>query len=246
MACGNPRESLELIKYVSIASTQDTARQLAFGSHPLPFAVLAQTQSRGRGRLGRHWYSPQGGLWLTIALHVPSPESVRQAALVAASSVAHALQALTAREALVKWPNDLLLGRKKVCGILAETLVFPSRTVLLVGIGINVNNTIDGIASPLATSLTDELNSSVNTDDLSTSIVTEVDRDVSTLAEQGFSPFRPWLQAHLALVGEIVTVEFNGQRETGSVLGLSETGALLLADANGLAREVDAGSVYYW
>ena len=234
------------MRYVSVTSTQDTARQLVLGSHPLPFAVMAQTQSRGRGRLGRHWQSPQGGLWFTIALHVPSSESVRQAALVAAFSVAHSLRTLTSLETLVKWPKDLLLRRKKVCGILAETLVFPSRTALLVGIGINANNTIDEIASPRATSLSQELNHSVNTDDLLASVMMEVDQDVSTLAEQGFSPFQPWLQSHLALVGETVTVEFNGQRETGGVLGLSETGALLLADVNGLVREVDAGSVYCW
>lgn len=181
-----------------------------------------------------------------MALDVPSSESVRQAALVAAFSVAHVLQTLTTLEVLVKWPNDLLLGRKKVCGILAETLVFPARTALLVGIGINANNTTDEIISPRATSLSQELNHSVNTDDLLASIMTEVEHDISTLAEQGFSPFHPWLQAHLAFVGETVTVEFNGQRETGSVLSLSETGALLLADVNGLVKEVDAGSVYCW
>jgi BirA family biotin operon repressor/biotin-[acetyl-CoA-carboxylase] ligase len=177
---------------------------------------------------------------------VPSSESVRQAALVAAFSVAHVLQTLTTLETLVKWPNDLLVRRKKVCGILAETLVFPTRAVLLVGIGINANNRIDEIASPRATSLSQELNHSVNADDLLASVMMEVDQDVSTLAEQGFSPFQPWLQSHLALVGETVTVEFNGQKETGRVLGLSETGALLLADENGLVREVDAGSVYCW
>jgi BirA family biotin operon repressor/biotin-[acetyl-CoA-carboxylase] ligase len=56
---------MEVLRYSVIPSTQDLARQLALGSHRLPFAVLAQTQSRGRGRLGRDWLSPEGGLWLT-------------------------------------------------------------------------------------------------------------------------------------------------------------------------------------
>jgi BirA family biotin operon repressor/biotin-[acetyl-CoA-carboxylase] ligase len=237
---------MELIRYVSVASTQDTARQLVLASHRLPFTVLAQTQSRGRGRLGKQWSSAPGGLWLTVALRVPSAESVRQAALVTAFSIGHALQTAAPLEISVKWPNDLLIKRKKICGILAETLVLPGETTLLLGIGVNANNTIDDRVLPRATSLKDELNRSVNTDCLLGVIMTRVDQDIASLAERGFSAFLPWLQSHLALVGETVAIEINDQQEHGRVKGLSETGALLLTDVNGLIREVDAGSIYSW
>ncbi|MHB8070923.1 MAG: biotin--[acetyl-CoA-carboxylase] ligase [Candidatus Cryosericum sp.] len=237
---------MELLRYESIGSTQDTARQLVLDSHPLPFAVLAQTQSNGRGRLGKKWQSSRGGLWITIALDVPSAEVVQEAALVAAFAVAHAVQTLTAVEMQVKWPNDLLVGRRKVCGILAEALILPETTTLLLGIGINANNPVDEASTPRATSLKDELNRPVSVEDLSTAVITEVNRGIDILTRQGFSPFQPWLESRLALMGESITVEFNGQRECGRVRGISKTGALLLADSNGLVREVDAGSVYCW
>jgi len=181
-----------------------------------------------------------------MALRVPSAESVRQAALVAAFSTAHALQTVAPLEVSVKWPNDLLVKRKKICGILAETLVLPDRTILLLGIGVNVSNTIDDKALPRATSLTNELHRHVHTDGLLSAIMAQADQDVTSLAERGFSVFLPWLQSHLALVGETVAIELNDQRECGRVQGLSETGALLLTDVNGLIREADAGSIYSW
>ena len=110
----------------------------------------------------------------------------------------------------------------------------------------NPNNTIDDRVLPRATSLKDELNRSVNTDCLLGVIMTRVDQDIASLAERGFSAFLPWLQSHLALVGETVAIEINDQQEHGRVKGLSETGALLLTDVNGLIREVDAGSIYSW
>jgi BirA family biotin operon repressor/biotin-[acetyl-CoA-carboxylase] ligase len=237
---------MEVLRYSVIPSTQDLARQLALGSHRLPFAVLAQTQSRGRGRLGRDWLSPEGGLWLTVALDVPSAEAIRQAALVAAFAVAHALLAISGLQMYVKWPNDLLVRRRKVCGILAETLVQPAKTTLLLGMGINVNNSVDENCSLQATSLNNELKHTVSLDDLTAAVIAEVECDIAILIQRGFTPFQPWIQSHLALLGETITVEFNGQRESGRVEGLSSTGALLLADKDSLVKEVDAGSVYYW
>ncbi len=144
---------MELLAYPNIASTQDTARQIALDGHSLPFAVIAETQSEGRGRRGREWNSPPGGLWLTLALAVPSPEAVRQSAMVAAHAVAAVVLVETGVRTLVKWPNDLLVKRRKVCGILAETLVRPGTTILLVGIGVNVNNVVLSDQLPHATSL---------------------------------------------------------------------------------------------
>ncbi len=237
---------MEVLRYSKIPSTQDTARRLALGSRHLPFAIVAQTQSEGRGRVGRSWLSPEGGLWLTVAIDVPSAQTVRQAALAAAFAVAHAVLTTTNVQTYIKWPNDLLIGRQKVCGILAEALVQSATTILLLGIGINVNNSIDERCLQRATSLKDELNHAVDLDVLATTVIAEVERNMETLIQQGFSPFRQWVQSHLALLGETITVEFNDQRESGRVEGLSSTGALLLADDNGLVREVDAGSVYEW
>lgn len=237
---------MELLTYSNVASTQETARQIARDGHSLPFAVSAETQSEGRGRLGKSWNSPPGGLWLTLALDVPSAETVRQSAMVAAHAVASALSSETGVRTFVKWPNDLLVKRRKVCGILAETLVQPEMTTLLVGIGINVNNMVLPEQLPRATSLREELGRNLDVQRLAASILNMVELDMNTLILQGFDAFGPWMDANLALRNELITVKFNDQQESGRVIGLSRTGALLLKNPDGSHKEVDAGSVYEW
>ena len=237
---------MELVTYSNIASTQDTARQMALDGHLLPFAVIAETQSAGRGRRGKSWDSPQGGLWLTLALAVPSPQAIRQSAMVAALGVASVVLTETGVRTLIKWPNDLLVKRRKVCGILAETLVRPGTTTLLVGIGLNVNNAVPPDQLSHVTSLRGELGRTIDVLPLCASILNMVERDISSLILRGFDIFSPWMDANLALRGELVTVEFNDQRESGRITGLSKTGALLLKSPDGSLTEVDAGSVYNW
>lgn len=237
---------MELLTYSNLASTQETARQIARDGHSLPFAVSAETQSEGRGRLGKSWNSPPGGLWLTLAFAVPSAETVRQSAMVAAHAVASALSSEAGVHTLVKWPNDLLIKRLKVCGILAETLVQPETTTLLIGIGINVNNMVLPEQLPRATSLRGELGRNLDVQRLTASILNMVELDMNTLILQGFDTFSPWMDANLALRNELITVKFNDQQESGRVTGLSKTGALLLKNPDGSLKEVDAGSVYEW
>jgi BirA family biotin operon repressor/biotin-[acetyl-CoA-carboxylase] ligase len=146
----------------------------------------------------------------------------------------------------VKWPNDLLVERRKVCGILAETLVQSGTTILLVGIGVNVNNIVPPDQLPRAASLMGELGHSIDLQRLRESVLNMVELDIDTLILRGFDVFRHWMDANLALRDELVTVEFNDQRESGHVAGLSRTGALLLKNPDGSLTEVDAGSLYDW
>jgi BirA family biotin operon repressor/biotin-[acetyl-CoA-carboxylase] ligase len=237
---------MELLTYSNIASTQDTARQIALDGHLLPFAVIAEVQSQGRGRRGKGWDSPKGGLWLTLALDVPSAEAVRQSAMVTAHAVARAVLTETGIRTLVKWPNDLLVRRRKVCGILAETLAQPETTILLLGIGINVNNVVLPDQLPRAASLRGELGCSLDLQHLRASILSMVEQDLRVFILHGFDTFVPWMNANLALRDELVTVQFNAQTESGRVAGLSRTGALLLENPDGSLKEVDAGSIYDW
>jgi len=231
---------------MNLGSTQDTARQIALDGHVLPFAVIAEVQSRGRGRQGKNWDSPAGGLWITLALAVPSAEAVSQSAMVTAHAVASVVLNETGIRVLVKWPNDLLVNRRKVCGILAETLVQCEATTLLVGIGLNVNNIMRNDQFPRASSLSEELGHSLDTHRLRATILSMAEQDLRTLILLGFEAFAPWMNANLALRGEVVTVEFNDERESGRVAGLSGTGALLLESPDGSIKQVGAGSIYDW
>jgi len=237
---------MKVFTYKEAASTQEAARQAVNDGEHLPFAVVAETQVAGRGRGSHSWKSPPGGLWLTLALTVPEIEVVRQAAMVAAHAVSSAIERETSLATQVKWPNDLLCGDRKVCGILAESLVLSGAATLLIGVGLNVNNPRLPEQLPRMTSLSEELGHPVSLERLTTLVLDLLLTDMQQLAQQGFSQFYVWIMDHLALRGRQVAVEFNGQCHDGTLIGISPAGSLLLEDGTGLALTIDAGSIYEW
>ena len=237
---------MKVLTYKELTSTQDAARKATSDGEHLPFAVVAEKQVAGRGRSGRHWVSPPGGLWLTLALAVPEIEIVRQAAMAAAHAVSIAIERETSLATLVKWPNDLLCGDRKVCGILAESLLLPDTNTLLLGVGLNVNNPRLPEQLPRMTSLQDELGHHVSLERLTALVPDLLFTDILELAQHGFGPFYGWIMDHLALRGQEVGVDFNGQHDKGILVGISPTGSLLLKDGPEPARAIDAGSIYEW
>ena len=131
-----------LYVYDHVSSTNDVAFDLAEQGAPAGTTVLAEQQSHGRGRLGRHWYSPLGvGIWCSLILRPKIPPSASLLiTMLGAVSVAEVIEEQVALRARLKWPNDVLIDGKKVCGVLSETRVQGDRLRFVVlGIGINVN-----------------------------------------------------------------------------------------------------------
>ena len=122
------------------ASTNDEARRLAAQGAPEGTVVVAESQSAGRGRLGRSWHSPPGrGIYLSLVVRPREPvELVGRYALVAAVACCEACRALAGERAILKWPNDVLVDGRKVAGILAETRSAGLGVELVLGIGVNV------------------------------------------------------------------------------------------------------------
>ncbi|HMG37189.1 MAG TPA: biotin--[acetyl-CoA-carboxylase] ligase [Blastocatellia bacterium] len=137
-----PRLGSAIIRYDSVTSTNDVARDLASCNAPEGTIVLARQQTSGRGRQGRTWESPAGeGLYLSAILRpsVTTPESAI-IPLAAAVAVAETLTEDFDVTADIKWPNDVLVSGRKICGILVESAVEASRLeYVIVGIGVNVN-----------------------------------------------------------------------------------------------------------
>ncbi len=238
---------MELLTFSCVASTQTTARSLLEEGHGLPFVVAADRQTEGRGRRGKTFLSPVGGLWMTMAMEVPSPlHHFGQVAIVAAASLAQVISHETGLRAEIKWPNDVLMHRRKVSGILAELLTAGQRSVLLLGIGVNVNNTLPSERLPRATSLAAETGYALDLIGLRSSLLAATEQDINVLGRDGFGSFLPWIQEHLALKGEEITVTFNGQSICGYIKRIMETGALLLERYDHSLVEVDAGSIYEW
>jgi BirA family biotin operon repressor/biotin-[acetyl-CoA-carboxylase] ligase len=122
-------------------STQDVARQLAYAGAPHGTIVIAEEQAAGRGRLGRAYWCPRGGIWCTLILRGPLPAAhAPLAGLAAGVAIAGAIAEETGLEPLLKWPNDVLLRGRKVAGVLTE-MAAEEQSVqhLLVGAGLNAN-----------------------------------------------------------------------------------------------------------
>jgi BirA family biotin operon repressor/biotin-[acetyl-CoA-carboxylase] ligase len=219
----------------ALASTQERARELALAGTPHGTLVVAGVQTGGRGRLGRHWGSPRGGLWMSVVLR-PGLEAglASRITQTAAVGVAGALWEIGV-EARIKWPNDLLVGGRKICGILAESGVGPGGRLdyAILGIGMNVN--LDpsdlGVTDRGVTTIRSELGRNVDLLSLLRGMLTNLDaalgriKDFETVLEE-------WRTLNCTL-GEKVRVRRFGETIEGRAVDLTREGALLLSASSG-------------
>ena len=133
----------EVLYFDTIDSTNTKAQELAEKGYPSGTLVVADKQESGKGRRGRSWVSPSGtGIFMTLMIKPDiNPNNAAMLTLVAALAVAKAITSVTGEEAMIKWPNDIVVNSKKVCGILTEmNAQFDYINHIVVGIGINVHN----------------------------------------------------------------------------------------------------------
>ncbi len=234
-----------LIVVEEVGSTQDLARDMAMAGEPDGTAVMALRQTRGRGRLGRTWISPPGrNVALSIILRPPmAPEEATLMGLLASMAVADALEERGVSGIGLRWPNDVLVGGKKIAGILSEaTLVDRSVEFLILGIGLNVNGRESDFPSDLMTPATSlYLCTAVESN------IEQVARDLiqrfGSLYERakvegcGFIPpawERRWLHKNMWL---------HHEGTVGIGLGIDAQGALLLEKDGGHVERVTSGEV---
>src|SRR5665647_577687 len=138
----------KLILLKTVDSTNTYALNIIKGIKKIPYltdcngaVVISETQTGGKGRLGRKWFSPPGGIWMTIILQPDLKiQDLSKMTLLSASAISETLVNNYKISVKIKWPNDIYCSGKKLCGILAESEKVNSFTYLLIGIGINVNN----------------------------------------------------------------------------------------------------------
>lgn len=143
-----------------------------------PLVIRANTQTAGIGRDGRHWQSPLGGLWLSIAWPMSLPPDRYEALTpIIAEALSRALRAATGLDCRMKWPNDVLLGEKKLAGVLCQSILDTGPRCVIIGVGINANfpasSLVGALRMPAAT-LQDKLGRSVDLDQLEVLLVDEV------------------------------------------------------------------------
>lgn len=240
------------VSYLSeVDSTNSEAERLLAAGHRTPFAVLAATQTAGRGRLGRTWHSPnEGNLYASFAFRPQLPPmNMQTITLWLGLKVCEILNEEYQLPVRIKWPNDLLLEGKKVAGMLTEARIDTDRTRDLVfGLGMNVNGNIRnypreiaGIATSLAAQKGEPL------------LINQVAARVCIAIIEGYNAFmegaakedlvKLWNQ-YDCLCGRQVRGEFRGQPVDGEAAGIDSDGCLILKGSNGRTLHLSAGEVH--
>jgi BirA family transcriptional regulator, biotin operon repressor / biotin---[acetyl-CoA-carboxylase] ligase len=216
-----------------VSSTNDWALEMAReGGHRLPLLALASQQTRGRGRGANRWWSSPGALTFSLLLDtrevLPAPSALPRLSLIAGLSVCEALTPLTAGSGVrLKWPNDVLLDRRKVCGILVESPAHPPERCV-VGIGINVNNSFSDAPEELrqrAVSLADAMGVRGDLTEVLVSVLKRLAAELDDFQAGRLtlsSACLPWC----ALTGRTVAIAAGKRRVEGVCVGIDEEGAL--------------------
>jgi len=233
-----------LLYLTQTPSTQDVARAEAKRGAPEGTVVLAEEQTAGRGRLGRSWVSPAGkNLYLTLVMR-PPVRRLRVLSIVSPLAVAEALEATVGLSCRLKWPNDVLVGGRKIAGILIETdLAGEAVRYALVGIGVNVN--LDVEAAPqiagIATSVRRELGRDGSREEGLAALLNAFEARYRE-ALVGGAPFRAW-RSRLETLGRRVRATFGERVEEGVAEDVDAEGNLLIRRDDGSLATVEAGDV---
>jgi BirA family biotin operon repressor/biotin-[acetyl-CoA-carboxylase] ligase len=229
-----------------IDSTNNCARALAGCWANEGTVIIAEQQTAGKGRLGRAWQAnPNENLTFSVILR-PSlpPDALNAFPLYVAVAVAEAVEKATGLHVDCKWPNDLLVNRKKFAGILLEGSVKQNAIEYVVmGIGVNVNQRLfTGDLQRTATSLRLEARKEVDRTALFHAILASLEAHYGDLNARGFDAILSRWLSHSTMINKQISVSENGQIFSGVVTGLSPDGGLLL-QSNGSVKTLFAGDV---
>jgi len=247
---GTKRLGSRIDVYPELESTNRTAHALAEAGAPEGAIVIAESQTRGQGRLGRTWVSPPNlNLYISFVLRPRlDPADSAKITLLAAVAVADTLKDHVPGTPRIKWPNDILLGGLKVAGILSELACEPARTVyVIVGIGINLNFP-RALMSPdireRATSVMEETGASVDRIAIARSLVRNMESRYIEFEERGFEPIARIWNVYARMQGCWVRARTADDELVGRVRELDGNGFLVLECGGGRTERVVSGDVF--
>jgi len=230
-------------------STNDVIEKLARDGVKEGVVVFAESQTKGRGRLGRKWMSPAyKGLWFSILLRPDlRPQETTQLTVAAATALRRALQAETGLNPEIKWPNDVWINGKKVAGVLTELSAELDRVNhVILGIGVDVNLGTGEFPADLrkqATSLKIEAGRAFSRADLAAAILRELDNDYLRVCAGQFTKVADEWEARCQTIGRDVTIQIGNRRVQGRAESLGESGELLLRTEHGHLERISGGDV---
>ncbi len=243
---GTAKIGREFVVRHEVSSTNEVAKELARAGAEDGTAVVAETQSGGRGRRGRQWLSPQGGIWLSVILRPGvGLKDVASYTLLTGVAVAAAINKVTGLKAGIKWPNDILIRDKKVGGILAEVFgEWQAVDFLVIGIGVNANlGEQDLPPGVMATSLALEAGQPVLPVELIQNILRELERlEQLLLAGKLSEVLAEWRSLAVCLNCTVVVKEHKEEWPAESV-DIAADGALIVKTADNRLVKLYSGEV---
>ena len=210
-----------------------------------PLWIRADEQISGRGRRGRDWVSPVGNFYGSVLFPIDLPAAkIGLYSFVAANAVHETLKTLyPSGEFEIKWPNDSLLSKAKISGLLLETGKTHTQNWVIVGIGINLVSHPNNTPYP-ATSLVAHFGNSPEPQKVLDILIEKFDRWKTIFEEQGFEPVRDYWRTAAANVPGPVTVKLPNEEFDGTAVDIGHNGALQVRLSDGTMRDVHAGDVY--
>lgn len=238
-----PQRESKIHYFPEVSSTMDIAREKARKGCPDFTVVIAGRQSRGRGRLSRSWHSVEGGLYLTVVLRPPIPPVLSPRVGFAASlTLCQTLRGLYGIEAVVKWPNDILVAERKVSGMLAEMEAETDRIRFInIGLGINANNDPTPV-EPQAASLRGILGRPVSRKALLAEFLDAFERRID---RNDLETVLPEWKRYTSTIGRVVKIVTHTETSEGKAVDVDDNGALILKLADGSTKKIIYGDCFH-
>ncbi len=240
----------KIIYYRETSSTQEIAKKLALDGEKEGAVVVAETQTSGRGRMGRKWFSPpRSGIYFSLILRPRIiPSDAIKIPLVTSVAVASAIRESTSLDVRIKWPNDIMVNNRKTGGILVESASeLDLINYMIVGVGLNVNTPKELIPEELkdtATSISIESGKKIPRLKLFQSILNELEKYYDNFLANGFTPIREEWISLSNTIGARVIIKSPGEPSfEGTALDIDPQGALIVQLSDGTRRSVISGDV---
>ncbi len=236
----------DVFYFKSISSTNIYAKQIAEKGIKEGVVVIADIQTHGRGRKNRAWLSPFGGLWFSVILRPKIlPERGMLVTMVASIAIVQAIKEITGLNPVIKWPNDILINGKKICGIFTE-MDFKKNIInyAIVGIGINVNNEINDEIKEIASSISIENGSVISRTKFLKYILKYFDENYKKLIINDFKTIKKLWSSYAKIIGKAVEIKDNGNTLSGIISDIDENGYLILINKDNIHR-IFTGEIIY-
>ncbi len=238
----------KIYHFTKVTSTNYVGRKLGLKGAEEGTIVISEIQSRGRGRLGRKWFSPEGGIWFSVILRPKmNPKDAPKITFALSLAMAKAINDMLRLKVKIRWPNDVLVNNKKVCGILTELYSKSGDAIdfIVSGVGINANNNVRSFPRALnesATSLKEQAKRTIPREAFLKTAFEELEHYYKMLTQRGFDPIlREWKSLTDTLSSQVVVTSFDEKAE-GQAIDVDQDGALLIRLKDGSIKRAISGN----